>query len=262
MPLFALAAEQLEYEWIGPKSAEAPTIVFLHEGLGSTSTWRDFPAAVARETGCGALVYSRRGHGGSDPVAEPRPVEFMHREALDVLPAVIDHFGLEETILYGHSDGASIALIHAGARLRPIVALVLEAPHVFVEDRTVEGITRARDSYSTTDLPQRLARHHGANTDRVFRGWHGVWLMPEFRAWNIEEYLPGIDCPVLLLQGEDDEHGTLAQLDAIERQVRGSVERLVLPRCGHSPHRDHPDAVLDASSRFIRRVLEASDRNA
>jgi pimeloyl-ACP methyl ester carboxylesterase len=256
LPLFALAADQLEYDWIGPKPAEAPTIVFLHEGLGSTSTWRDFPAAVARNTGCGALVYSRRGHGRSNPVDGPRPITFMEDEALKVLPAVIDHFRLQDTILFGHSDGASIAIIHAGARLRPIRALVLEAPHVFVEDRTIEGITRARDSYAGSDLPRRLARHHGAETERVFRAWHDVWLRPEFRSWNIEECLPGIECPVLLIQGEDDEHGTLAQLDAVERQVRGPVERLVLPRCGHSPHRDHPEAVLATASDFIRRVQQ------
>jgi pimeloyl-ACP methyl ester carboxylesterase len=179
----------------------------------------------------------------------------MHREALEVLPGVLDHFGLQTTVLFGHSDGASIALIHTGARARPIVALVLEAPHVFVEDRTIESVARMRDAYATTDLPQRLARHHGSNAERVFFGWNDVWLLPEFRSWNIEEYLPAIDCPLLLIQGEDDEHGTLAQLDAIERQVRGRVERLILPECGHTPHRDHPDAVLHRSAQFIRSVL-------
>ena len=252
-----IGADSLEYAWIGPAPAAAPTIVFLHEGLGSTSMWRDFPAALATRTGCGALVYSRLGHGGSDPPGAARAIDFMHREAQDVLPAVIDHFGLADTILFGHSDGASIALIHAGARLRPLRALVLEAPHVFVEDRTIEGVTRMRDLYATSDLPGRLARYHGRNTERMFREWKEVWLLPEFRSWNIEACLAGIECPVLLIQGEDDEHGTLTQLDAVGRQVRGPVERLVLPRCGHSPHRDHPDAVLDASAGFIRRALEA-----
>jgi pimeloyl-ACP methyl ester carboxylesterase len=252
---FALGSDHLEYAWIGPPPADAPTIVFLHEGLGSTSAWRDFPSGVAHAAGCSALVYSRRGHGRSDPLNGPRPISFMHDEALDVLPAVIDHFRLETTILFGHSDGGSIALIHAGTRRRPIRALVLEAPHVFVEDRTIESVTRMRDEYVTTDLRKRLERHHGANTNGVFRGWNDVWLMPEFRSWNIEEYLPGIDCPVLLIQGEDDEHGTIAQLDAIERQVQGPVERLLLPDCGHSPHRDHPQAVLATTARFIRDVL-------
>jgi len=262
VPRFSIGADRLEYAWIGPAPTEAPTIVFLHEGLGSTSMWRDFPAALAERSGCGALVYSRLGHGGSDPLGAPRPVGFMHQEAQDVLPAVIDHFSLEDTILFGHSDGASIALIYAGARLWPIRALVLEAPHVFVEDRTIEGVTRMRDLYAGSDLPRRLARYHGANTEGMFRGWREIWLLPEFYSWNIEEYLPGVECQMLLIQGEDDEHGTLKQLDAVERQVRGPVERLVLPQCGHSPHRDHPDAVLDASAVFIRRVLEAHSSGA
>ena len=258
--LFRVGSERLEYAWIGPLPAEAPTIVFLHEGLGSTSMWRDFPAAVAGATGCGALVYSRLGHGISDPLTATRPVDFMHREALDVLPAVLDHFGIDDPILFGHSDGASIALIYTGSRIGRVRALVLEAPHVFVEDLTIQGVTRMRDAYASTDLPRRLARYHGANTEAMFRAWNEVWLRPEFRAWNIEASLPGVDRPLLLIQGEDDEHGTLAQLDAVERQVRGPVERLVLPRVGHSPHRDNPQAVLAASTRFIRGVMAQRSR--
>ena len=257
MTQFTIGADRLEYAWIGPTPTEAPTIVFLHEGLGSTSMWRDFPAALAARTGCGVLLYSRLGHGGSDALGEPRSVDFMHREAQDVLPSIVDHFRLEDTVLFGHSDGASIALIHAGERLRPIRALVLEAPHVFVEERTIQGVTRMCDLYAGSDLPDRLARYHGPNTERMFRGWKEVWLLPEFRSWNIEKFIPGIACPILLIQGEDDEHGTLKQLDAVERQVREPVERLILPQCGHSPHRDHPEAVLDTSSRFIRRALDA-----
>jgi pimeloyl-ACP methyl ester carboxylesterase len=251
---FALRSDHLEFEWIGPEPAEAPTVVFLHEGLGSMSMWRDFPASLAAATDCGALVYSRLGHGRSDPIAMPRTADFMHREALDTLPRVLDHFRIPNPILFGHSDGASIALIYSGARIGPVRGLVLVAPHVFVEDRTIDGVTRMRDAYANTDLPRRLERYHGTNTEEMFRAWNDVWLDPEFRAWNIEASLSGVDCPLLLIQGEEDEHGTLRQLDAIERQVKGPAERLVLPRCGHSPHRGQPQAVLDAAARFIKRL--------
>jgi pimeloyl-ACP methyl ester carboxylesterase len=218
--------------------------------------WRDFPDRLVSATGCGALVYSRIGYGASDPVPGPRPVRFMHDEALDVLPAVIERFRLEEVILFGHSDGASIAVIYAGARLGQVRALVLEAPHVFVEPICVESIARIAEEYETTRLRERLARHHGGNTDSMFRTWTDVWLTPEFRQWNIEEYLPAIESPVLVVQGEDDEYGTLRQVDSILTQVRGPAESLVLARCGHSPHSDQPDEVLEAAARFVRQTLD------
>jgi pimeloyl-ACP methyl ester carboxylesterase len=246
---------QLEYRWIGPRPGETPTIVFLHEGLGCVGTWRDFPDRLASVTGCGALVYSRRGYGSSDPVQGPRPVAFMHDEALEVLPAVLERFRLGEVILFGHSDGASIAVIYAGARLAPVRALVLEAPHVFVEAICTEKIARIAEEYETTRLRERLARYHGANTDSMFRTWTDVWLKPEFARWNIEESLPAIQSPVLVVQGEDDEYGTPAQVDAVLRQVKGPAESLVLPRCGHSPHTTHADEVLEAGSRFVREAL-------
>jgi pimeloyl-ACP methyl ester carboxylesterase len=251
---------RLEYRWIGPPPEEAPTVVFLHEGLGCVAMWRDFPDRVASSAGCGALVYSRPGYGGSEPVRGPRPVRFMHDEALDVLPAVIRHFRLRETVLFGHSDGASIAVIYAGAGLGPVRALVLEAPHVFVEPVCVESIARIARAYETTDLRDRLARHHGGNTDSMFRSWTDVWLRPEFRRWNIEEYLPAIECPVLVVQGDADAYGTLRQVDAVTRQVRGPAEALVLPRCGHSPHSDQPEAVLEAAGRFVRETLHLGPR--
>ena len=260
--------QHLEYRWIGPRPDDAPTIVFLHEGLGCQQTWRDFPDRLAFATGCGALVYSRIGHGASDPVRGPRPIRFMHDEGLDVLPAIVEHFRLGEVVLFGHSDGASIAVVYAGARSRgvggpqglplgpgPVRALVLEAPHVFVEPVCVERIARVTEEYETTRLRERLARYHGANTDSMFRSWTDVWLRPEFARWNIEEYLPSIECPVLVVQGEDDEYGTLAQVDAVLTQVKGPAESLVLPRCGHSPHSDRPSEVLEAASRFLRQVL-------
>jgi len=222
--------------------------------LGCAGIWRDFPDRVASATGCGALVYSRLGYGASDPVRGPKPLRFMHDEALAVLPAVIEHFKLEEIILFGHSDGASIAIVYAGARRRPVRALVLEAPHVFVEQICIDRIRRIAEEYETTDLRGRLARYHGSNTDSMFRTWTGVWLRPEFQQWNIEEYLPAIESPVLVVQGEDDEYGTLRQVDAVLEQVNGSARSLVLPRCGHSPHSEHPDEVLEAVRQFVRQT--------
>jgi pimeloyl-ACP methyl ester carboxylesterase len=218
--------------------------------------WRDFPERLASATGCGALVYSRTGYGGSDPVSGSRSVRYMHDEALGVLPAVLEHFKLEKVVLFGHSDGASIALIHSGARSDSVRALVLEAPHVFVESLSIEGITRITADYETTRLKERLARYHGGNTDSMFRGWSDVWLSSEFRKWNIEEYLPAIECPVLVVQGEDDQYGTLRQVDALVTQVRGPAEPLILPRCGHSPHSERPEEVLEAATRFIEKILD------
>jgi pimeloyl-ACP methyl ester carboxylesterase len=252
---FEVLGQRLEYRWIGPQPDDAPTIVFLHEGLGCLGMWRDFPHRLASATGCGALVYSRLGYGGSDSVRGPRPIRFMHDEALRVLPAVIERLQLEEVILFGHSDGASIAIIYAGARLGPVRALVLEAPHVFVETICTERIARIAEEYETTRLRERLARYHGANTDSMFKTWTDVWLRPEFLLWNIEEYLPTFESPVLVVQGQDDDYGTLAQIEAIGTRFRGPVKSLVLPRCGHSPHSDHPDEVLEAVTRFLRQTL-------
>lgn len=257
---FEARGGHLEYRWIGPGPAEAPTIVFLHEGLGCIGMWRDFPDRVASATGCGALIYSRLGYGSSDPVRGARPVRFMHEEALEVLPAVVEHFGLEKVVLYGHSDGASIAVIYAGARMAPIAALILEAPHVFVEPVCTERIARLAGEYETTRLRERLMRHHGANTDSMFRSWTEVWLTPEFRKWNIEEYLPSIESPVLVVQGEDDDYGTLRQVEAVLNGINGPTESLVLPRCGHSPHTDHPEKVLEATARFVRGLSDPGRR--
>ena len=243
---------RLECRWIGPRPEEAPTIVFLHEGLGSVSTWRDFPDALAARTGCGALVYSRAGYGRSDPAALPRPVRFMHDEAR-VLAEVVRRAGIRDCILLGHSDGASIAIIAAGRRAVPgLRALVLEAPHVFAEPCGLESIARIGETYDTTNLRTRLERHHGANTEGAFWGWNRVWLDPEFRAWNIEELLPGIQVPALVVQGEDDEYGSWAHVDAIVRQSGGPVETLAVPACGHAPHAEHRGAVLAAMAGFIR----------
>jgi pimeloyl-ACP methyl ester carboxylesterase len=223
--------------------------VFLHEGLGSVSLWRDFPTRVAERTGCGIFAYSRYGYGASEPLAEKREPDYMHREADVVLPALLSAANIERPILLGHSDGASIALLFAAAFPGRARALILEAPHVFVEDISVASIAAAKVAFETTDLPRKLARHH-ADVEGTFRGWSDIWLDPRFRAWNLEDELANITEPILLLQGEDDEYGTQAQLRAIETRVR-DVTTVLLERCGHSPHRDRTDAVLDAIAAFV-----------
>lgn len=244
---------RLELRWIGVEPGDAPTIVFLHEGLGSAGMWRDFPERLVERLGMGGLVFSRRGYGRSDPVEVPRPLDYMEREGSEVLPELFDVLGIEDAILFGHSDGGSIAIVAAASvRLRDRVrALVLEAPHVFCEDVSVASIARARDAFEHGDLRARLARHHGDNVDGAFWGWNRAWLDPRFRDWNIERYAADVRAPMLLVQGEADEYGTLAQLDAIARASGGRVERLVLAGAGHAPHRDAADTVLDATARFI-----------
>lgn len=246
---------RLEYAWHGPGPDAAPTLVFLHQGLGSVSMWKEFPSALAERTGCGALVYSRRGHGRSDPWDGPRSVRFMHDEALIGLPHLLETLRVASPLLVGHSDGASVALIYAGAHAGPLRGLLLEAPHVFVEDLSVRSIAAARVAFEQGDLRARLGRHHGTNTEGVFRGWNDVWLSPTFRAWNIEEYLAGIDVPTLVIQGLQDEYGTLGQVDTIVAQIRAPVRTLLLDGCGHSPHRDKPDEVLESMVTFVMGLL-------
>jgi pimeloyl-ACP methyl ester carboxylesterase len=244
---------RLESIWHGPGPSEAPTLVFLHDGTGCAATWRDFPAALAGATGCGALVYSRVGYGGSDPVELPRPLSYMHREGLFTLGQVLDTAGVERAYLVGHSDGGSIALLHAAtpAASPRVRGLLLAAPHVFCEDRTVRAIERARDEYLCGDLRARLERYHGKNVDCAFWGWNRAWLDPDFRRWNLEAYLPSVNAPVLVVQSVDDPYGTLAQVDAIERQVSGRFERCILEQCGHRPHREQPELTLAAMSAFV-----------
>lgn len=239
---------RLEAVWHGAAPDAAPTLVFLHEGLGSVSTWRDVPAELAARSGCGALVYSRIGYGASEPVSVPRPLTYMHDEA-ELLPDVLDAAGVRDAILVGHSDGGSIAILHAGSSRSRVRGLVLEAPHVFVEDLSVASIAAARDEYLHGDLRARLARHH-RDVDGAFWGWNRAWLDPGFRSWNIEDALPGIDVPILCIQGADDPYGTLAQIDAIERRAGGPTERVILADCGHAPHRDQREATLEAIVRF------------
>jgi len=242
---------RLEYGWVGAAGEDAPTIVFLHEGLGSITQWKDFPAALCERTGCRGLLYNRRGYGGSDPL-ELLPRDFMHHEALHVLPRLLDALRVERPVLFGHSDGGSIALIYAGSGQSSAAGLMLEAAHVFVEDVTVSRIAELKASYRSTDLRARLERHHGANVDRLFDQWTEAWLSPEFRSWNIEEYLGGVDCPVLVIQGREDEYGTLRQVNAMAEALP-DAETVVIDRCGHAPHIERPDEVLDATGEFLAR---------
>lgn len=243
---------QLEFTWKRPAATGAPTLIFLHEGLGCVALWRDFPLQLANATGCGALIYSRAGYGASSPATLPRPTSYLHDEA-EVLRAIIQQFDIRNSIVIGHSDGATIALIYAASRPLPgLSCLILEAPHVFVESITLNGIVAAAELYRTTDLRTRLTRYHGDKTDDVFWGWNDAWQRPEFHDWNIEGLLPAITAPTLLIQGQDDEYGTAAQLEAIERHSGGPVETLLLPACGHTPHQDQPARVLAEMTRFIQ----------
>jgi pimeloyl-ACP methyl ester carboxylesterase len=227
----------------------AGTVVLLHEGLGSVRLWRDFPSALAQATGARVVAFSRFGHGDSDPPPRPRTPRFMHEEALDVLPRVLEALEIADPVLVGHSDGASIALLHAAAH--PVGGVVAMAPHVFVEERSLTEIRALKDVYERGGLRERMARHH-RDPDAAFHGWNDVWLHPDFPSWDITEVLGDIRCPLLLVQGEHDQYGTMAQLDAVEAGVRGPVERVHLP-CAHAPHLEAPEATLDAVAAFVRR---------
>jgi pimeloyl-ACP methyl ester carboxylesterase len=250
MPQIAAGGHALEVAWI---EGREPVLVFLHEGLGSIGQWRDFPAAVARATGCRALVYDRYGYGNSDVLQEARVgVQFMHDGALKELPELLGNLKIENPILVGHSDGASIALIHAGRH--PVRGVVTMAAHVYVESFGLKSIENLNRTFETSGLPERLGKYH-RDVRKTFHLWADAWLDPEFRHWNIEEFLPAIRCPVLAIQGEEDEYGTMAQLDAIKAQAGGPCELLKLKDCGHAPFRDQPEKVLQAIAGFIGKIL-------
>jgi len=250
----------LECRWIRVGGEDRPVLVFLHEGLGCVALWRDVPDRIARATGCDAFVWSRAGYGRSDACALPRPVRFMHEEGLNTLERVLDAAGIGRAILIGHSDGGSISLIHCGGTpAQRIVGLVTLAAHVFNEDLCVRSIEEVREAYATSDLRERLARHHGDNVDCAFRGWNDVWLHPDFRHWNLEEFLPGITVPALVIQGADDKYGTPAQAEAIARQIGGPVEKWMVPGCGHSPHIDAGDVVAERIAEFVRGLTDSAE---
>src|SRR5437762_12511188 len=248
MPFATAAGRSIAYEWLGDGDS---TLVFLHEGLGSIRQWRDFPAKVAAATGCRALVYDRYGYGQSDVLQEARrTVRFMHDEALQALPELLAASGVEAPLLIGHSDGASIALIHAGAG-RAVRGVVAMAPHVFIEPLCLTSIANAAHAFANTDLADELGRYH-RDARKTFYGWADVWLDPDFKGWDIrDDYLPQIRCPVVAIQGYDDEYGTMAQLDEIARRVNGACELLRLRDCGHAPFREQPEQTLAAVGRFV-----------
>lgn len=267
-----IGTTRIEYAWIEPAAVKdrhgltpaSPLIVFLHEGLGSLALWKDFPARVCEAAGLRGLVYSRPAYGRSTPRAadEHWGPDFMHRQAIEVLPALLEQLtGPAPTPpvwLFGHSDGASIALIYAARFPERVAGVVSMAAHVFVEDLSLRSIDTARRAYQEQDLRTRLARWHD-DVDSAFWGWCNAWLSPAFSDWNLRAELRDIRCPVLAIQGEDDEYGTMAQISAIEASV-ADTERLALARCGHSPHRDQPQAVIDAVKRFLTTRSAGPDR--
>jgi pimeloyl-ACP methyl ester carboxylesterase len=250
-----LSSGRLEYLWLGPPPAAAPTIVFLHEGLGSAKLWRSFPRAlVGACPGWGALVYTRFGYAGSDPIALPRATTYHQPEAVEVLPELLERLGVGEHLLIGHSDGATIALMNGGLAPRPgLRGLIALAPHVFVEEETIAGIARTCSRYQP-ELRAKLARHHGDKVDAVFRGWADTWLSPEFRDWNVEAVLPGITVPTLVIQGRQDEYATLAQVERVVTGIGQRAEALVIDACGHVPHQEQEQVVLKAMAGFIGRL--------
>ncbi len=250
-----VCGRRIEFERLAPRepAVSRHTLVFLHEGLGSVSLWRDFPQQLADATGLPGLVYSRYGHGQSEPLHEPRAPDYQHVEAQQALPELLGKLDIASPILFGHSDGASIALMYAALKGSPTAGLIVLAPHVKVEQITVDGIAAARETYRRGDLRQRLSRHH-ADVDSTFAGWSDIWLDPRFRDWNIEACLPHITCPILAIQGREDEYGTLEQIRIISR-LAPRVTRLELEECGHSPHRDQPAAVLEASRLFVESLI-------
>jgi pimeloyl-ACP methyl ester carboxylesterase len=244
-----LHGRRIEYRFAEPTLDRGLDLVMLHEGLGSVSMWRQFPEQLARVTGCRTLVYSRHGYGGSSPLDVPRRLDYMHEEARTWLPALLERLEIRRPVLFGHSDGASIALIHAATPGSEVAGIIALAPHVKVEELTVRSIAAAKAAYLETHLRARLSHYH-ADVDSAFWGWSRIWLDPAFRNWNIEALLPSIHCPLLAIQGEDDEYGTMEQVASIVRAVANS-RMLALPACRHAPHRDQPQETLRAAQEFV-----------
>jgi pimeloyl-ACP methyl ester carboxylesterase len=264
--MLQIDGQELEYLMLGPGPDEAPTIVLLHEGLGSAALWYEFPQKLQEETGAGVFVYSRAGYGASSPAALPRSVDFMHREALDVLPKVLDAIGFRRGLLLGHSDGASIATIYAGGiQDHRIRGLVLIAPHFINEDMCVQEIRKTKQRYETDDLRQRLSRWH-SDVDNAFNGWADVWLNPEFRDFDISESLAYVRVPVAIIQGSEDPYGSVRQIEIAEEECYCPVEVTLVDRAGHAPQREASVTTFRAISAFANRLLrthgEASSQAA
>lgn len=250
-----IGSSDLEYRMIGPTPDIAPTIVLLHEGLGSAALWGDFPERLQQGTGAGVFVYSRAGYGASSPVALPRPLDYMHVEALEVLPCVLDAIGFRRGLLVGHSDGGSIATIYAGGiQDHRIRGVSLIAPHFVVEDISVKSIAEIKIAYEQGDLKAKLSRWH-SDVDNAFLGWNGAWLDPEFRDWDISDYLAYVRVPVQILQGADDHYGTMKQIEIAEAECYCPVDVEIISGAAHSPHREAADATLKAVTDFADRLL-------
>jgi pimeloyl-ACP methyl ester carboxylesterase len=247
---------KLECAWFGDASGNAPMLVMLHEGLGSVSLWRDYPAALAKATGTRIFAYSRAGYGMSDPVKLPRPLDFMQREAKEVLPKLLDHIGFRRGILVGHSDGGTIAAAYGGSvQDHRVRGLVLIEPHFFVEEFNLASIRKIASEYRTTDLRAKLARHHN-DPDNAFLGWSGAWLDPDFsRVLDLQEQLGYIRVPVLIVKGENDPYATMEQVRVAERECYCPVEHVVVGDAAHAPHREQPEVTLAATAGFINRIL-------
>ncbi|MCF8482554.1 MAG: alpha/beta hydrolase [Rhodospirillum sp.] len=250
---------RLKARWLTPNGVDTgPVLVFLHEGLGCIRMWKDFPERLCRATGLRGFLYERQGFGGSDPIpVGPRPLDYLHTEGEQVLPQVLDQVGIRprQHILIGHSDGGTIALLFAAARPMEPLAAITEAAHVFVEDVTIAGVLEAKTAWETTNLRDRLAHYHGENVDGAFHGWNTTWLTPPFKGWTMVDELPAIRCPLLVIQGEEDEYGTQMQVEEILRWSSGPAEGLMVPNCAHVPHLQAKDSVLGAMGEFIDRVL-------
>ncbi|WP_457552453.1 alpha/beta fold hydrolase [Desulfobacula sp.] len=259
-----LGKKKIEILWHKQGEKNHPTLIFLHEGLGCTKMWKDFPEKLSQKTGCPALVFSRFGYGRSDPAPLPWKINFMHKQALHILPDIIKKTGIKTYILIGHSDGGSIGLIFSGSpiakELNGLKGLITEATHVFCEQITVNCIKQAKINYDTRNLKQGLEKYHGKNTDNAFRGWNDVWLNPNFMNWNIEKYLGKIKIPMIAIQGKDDQYGTVKQLESIKRNVK-QVQAFLIDECRHSPHLEKPEIVLKIMTRFIDQVLSCENNS-
>jgi pimeloyl-ACP methyl ester carboxylesterase len=236
-------------------ATDRPTLVFLHEGLGCIELWRDFPEILCQATGCSGLVYDRKGYGGSEKFEEPWPLDYLQKESLIYLPELLKECNIDHAVLIGHSDGGTIALLTAAIHGNVVCAIITEAAHVFVEELTIAGIRKAVEAFETTPLKKKLARYHKENTETIFYRWADRWLSPEFLSWNIERYLPKITCPILVLQGEEDEYGTPAQIQSIVGHVSGPAHSKLIPNCGHVPHFQAKNAVLFEMTQFIRTIV-------
>lgn len=238
-----------------------PTIIFLHDSFGCIELWRGFPQALGELTQCNILIYDRQGYGKSCPFAEAkRTIRYMEKEA-DILIELMNSWKLDDAILFGHSDGGSIALIAGGKHPDRVRGIITEGAHIFVEDKTISGINQAIELYKTTDLKVKLEKYHGNKTDTLFWAWANTWTSDEFRSWNIENFLPKIQCKSLIIQGEDDEYGTLNQVDSIVNQTSGKSKKMVIPNIKHSPHKENPEFVLSKSAKFIKQLIYAEQEN-